>query len=61
MFKQWVSYMSHWVVRADNLNKKYEAMSEIGFGGQAKVYKVLRRDPNIRQAAANHQAPGGSR
>lgn len=32
-FKQWVSHLSQWAVRADNLNKKYEAICEIGFGG----------------------------
>lgn len=43
IFKEWIRNLSNWVVRADNLNKKYEAQSEIGFGGQAKVYKVIKK------------------
>lgn len=35
--------LNQWVVRVENL-KKYEVMSQIGTGGQAKVYKISRRN-----------------
>lgn len=44
-FKLWMRHLNEWVVRSQNL-KKFNVISQIGVGGQARVYKVLNKNPN---------------
>jgi hypothetical protein len=45
----WLRALNQWVVRVENL-KKYQVLSQIGTGGQAKVYKIARRNGSIVNA-----------
>ncbi len=40
--KIWMTALNRWVIRVENL-KKFLVLNPIGVGGQAKVYKIIRR------------------
>ncbi len=40
--KMWMRALNNWVIRNENL-KKFQIISELGVGSQAKVYKICRQ------------------
>ncbi|TNV74643.1 hypothetical protein FGO68_gene5677 [Halteria grandinella] len=42
IFKQWLRTLNEYVVRTESL-KKYSISGQIGVGGQAKVYKIIKK------------------
>ena len=43
VFKSWMQALNEWVIRHENL-KKFDVLSELGEGGQAKVYKIVKKE-----------------